>query len=376
MGFPLAILTPNIGLRSETFIRRHIEDLMPGGAVVATRTSGQENSNWSVSSPVVSLDRCSITDRLLIRLLRQNVRSIHLRRVIRFFQRHGVEVVLGEYLDFCLPWIEPLRRAGIRFYSHGHGYDVSRRLHDASYRDQYVRELPKADGIITVSEYSRRKLIGLGLRAELIQVIPCGTAVPVEPFDRLDRSTVRCIAVGRMVPKKSPLLTLDAFRQAALGLPHLRLDLVGTGELFPAAQQYIRDHKLEQCVTLHGGRCHDKVRELLQESDIFLQHSVTDPQTGDEEGLPVAILEAMAHALPVISTRHAGIPEAVEEGRTGLLVEEGDSKEMAEHIVKLTEDHRLRRGMGKAGWRRCSELFSWERERAELMRLFGWNSGL
>src|SRR5690606_2027114 len=95
------------------------------------------------------------------------------------------------------------------------------------------------------------------------------------------------------------------------------------------------------------------------------------PGTGDEEGLPVAILEAMASGLPVVSTRHAGIPEAVIEGTTGYLVDEGDTAGMAAHVVRLARDAELRRRMGHAGWQRALQSFSWPRERARLLELLG-----
>jgi glycosyltransferase involved in cell wall biosynthesis len=109
----------------------------------------------------------------------------------------------------------------------------------------------------------------------------------------------------------------------------------------------------------------------MRDADMFLQHSITDPATGDEEGLPVAVLEAMANALPVVATRHAGIPEAVLEGATGYLVDEGDTASMADRIVALARDADRRRNMGRAGWQRAGENFSREKERAALLNILG-----
>jgi len=107
----------------------------------------------------------------------------------------------------------------------------------------------------------------------------------------------------------------------------------------------------------------------MDEADIFVQHSMTDPETGDEEGLPVAILEAMSAALPVVSTRHAGIPEAVVDGSTGYLVNEGESAAMAERLIILARNHDLREPLGAAGWARAKEHFTWDRERASLLHI-------
>jgi len=222
-----------------------------------------------------------------------------------------------------------------------------------------------------MSQFSRANLINLGLDAAKIHVIPYGVDVPATPLNRTEQETVRCLTAGRMVAKTAPILTLDAFRRAALAFTKLHLDYVGAGELLPAAQQFVRAFNLHDQVTLHGGQSSEYVHELMEKADVFLQHSMTDPDTGDEEGLPVAILEAMACGMPVVSTRHTGIPEAVLDGITGYLVNEGDSIAMADCLVTLARDAELRFQMGAAGWYRAKQHFSWERERVGLLGVLG-----
>jgi colanic acid/amylovoran biosynthesis glycosyltransferase len=115
---------------------------------------------------------------------------------------------------------------------------------------------------------------------------------------------------------------------------------------------------------------------LLREADIFVQHSCVDPLSGDAEGLPASILEAMAVGLPVVSTMHAGIPEAVEDGVTGLLVPERDTRAMAARLVDLGRDAELRRTMGLRGWDRARRLFSWELERERLLHVLRLRSAV
>ena len=122
---------------------------------------------------------------------------------------------------------------------------------------------------------------------------------------------------------------------------------------------------------LHGHQQNEEVQKLMREVDLFLQHSMSDPETGDEGGLPVAVLEAMANSLRVVSIRHAGIPEAVQDGTSGYLVDEGDSLGMGECLLALVRDPDLRWRMGEAGWRRAKEHFSWEEERTDLLRILG-----
>jgi glycosyltransferase involved in cell wall biosynthesis len=202
-----------------------------------------------------------------------------------------------------------------------------------------------------------------------IHVVPYGIDVPPEPLTRTRREEIRCIAVGRMVSKKSPILTLHAFQQALQKVPGMRLDYIGAGALFPAAHEFVQAFDLGSHVTLHGEQANEVVLKALRDADIFLQHSRTDPLTGDEEGLGVSILEAMAQGLPVLATRHDGIPESVQDGVTGFLVDEGNSKGMSERLVELARSPELRQRMGLAGWERVKERFTWDQERSDLLRL-------
>jgi colanic acid/amylovoran biosynthesis glycosyltransferase len=377
MSRPLAVLVPVLGVRTETFIRRHILDLFPGGTVVvADSDAGPLGGHWSVECPSLLMQNVPSKGRFrrAVERVRRSAgwrRTDNDERVEGFLRGHSVRVVMGEYLDCSLRWAQNVQAVGARFFGHAHGYDVSRRLREAEWRAKYLR-YNQADGVITMSEFSKARLVAIGVDAEKIHVIPYGIDVPPRELKRPSPGgAVRCLAVGRMVGKKAPILTLDAVRRAIGDCPQLTLDYVGEGELLPAVRQFIRAFGLEDRVTLHGGQSHETVRRLMKEADIFVQHSITDPDSGDEEGLPVAILEAMAHGLPVVSTRHAGIPECVTEGENGFLVDEGDSTEMGARLSELAQDPALRSRMGEMGWRRAERSFSWELERSELLRVLG-----
>src|SRR5437773_260620 len=375
MNYPLAIFAPHIGAPSETFIRRHMEDLLPGRtAVIATTARPPYGGHWNVDCPKIVLDQVE-SARLTQQVFKAYAERLGFRRrdhlaerVKQFLRDYGVKIVVGEYLDLSLPWFRLCREMGIKFYGHAHGYDVSERLREAKWRAEYL-EYNHAAGVITMSQVSRDRLVSLGLEASKIHIVQYGVDVAAEPLVRQNGQIVRCVAVGRMVAKKAPILTLDAFRRAAEVCPDLRLDYVGTGELLPAVQQFVRACNLGEKVTLHRGQSNEVVRKLLKAAEIFVQHSMIDSETGDEEGCPVAILEAMSHSLPVVSTWHAGIPEAVVDGTTGYLTEEGNTVAMAERIVALVQDPVLRRQMGISGWERAREHFSWEKEKMRLVNL-------
>jgi len=373
MSARLAVVSPRVGALSETFIRRHMEDVLPGDTVIVAGTR-EHDGGWGLTVPALVLDRegsglVSRARREVMRRLGWPVGDPRSVAVTRFLTSHGVEVVLGEYLDASLPWFDVAQSLGLRFFVHAHGYDVSRSLRDPRWRAAYGK-YRDADGVITVSAWSKARLVALGLPASRIHVVACGVHVNGEWVERPEEETIRCLAVGRMVAKKAPVFLLDAFRRALAQEPRLRLDMVGSGPLFPAACQCVRAFGLESHVTLHGARPNEVVQAMMKEADLFIQHSVTDAN-GDEEGLPVAILEAMAHGLPVVSTRHAGIPEAVEDGVTGLLVAEEDSSGMSERISLLALHPATRYAFGRAGWQRARERFSAQQEQAQLRVIMG-----
>lgn len=379
MNRPLAIFAPVIGVPTETFIKRHMEDLLPGGTVVVAKRfhSSQINDNQP-NCPYLLLDQIGHFQsnniiKYLYRIIetRSGWNLESQQEVVRkFLMEHGVRVIMVEYLDWFLDWLPLAQDLGIHLWGHAHGYDVSARLKDPKWQVEYLR-YNQTDGVITMSQYSRKRLIDIGLEPAKIRVVPYGVRVPSKPIRKQKSGIIRCIAVGRMVRKKAPILTLDAFRRAMEKYPQLRLDYVGSGVLFPEINQYIHAYKLGEKVRLYGSQTNDMVIKLMADADIYIQHSITDSDTGDEEGLPVAILEAMANSLPVVATHHAGIPEAVMDGVTGYLVNEGDNVGMAERIVSLSQDSDLRIRMGEAGWRRAKAYYSWERESEDLLRVLG-----
>ena len=101
-------------------------------------------------------------------------------------------------------------------------------------------------------------------------------------------------------------------------------------------------------VELLGWKRHEEIAKLMHDGNLLLAPSVTSKE-GDEEGIPVAIMEALAQGLPVVSTRHSGIPELVQDGKFGFLGPEGDIEALAEKLEYLVAHPELGPEMGRAG---------------------------
>lgn len=366
MSAKLAVITAQLGTVSETFVRKHVEGIAPGETVaVAMRSSHASGGRWDAGCPALYLDE--VTRKWRARLAHRAGRSWRELRavaVMRFLRQHEVGVVLGEYLDMFVEFVPLLDRLGIPYVTQGHGIDLSASLRKADVAKSYG-VYRSARAVLTRCEFHRRRLIDLGLPAERVHVNPGGVDLPETATERGPQTRKRLLAIGRMTAKKGPIHLLEAFRRAAARDPELRLDYVGGGELEDAVAQFVAACDLEDRITLHGQASEATKARLLAECGVFVQHSLTDPATGDEEGLPASIQEAMANALPVISTRHAGIPEAVIHGETGLIVEEGDVAGMADAMAAIGP---LAAELGAAGRRKALAEYGWEHERARLTR--------
>jgi colanic acid/amylovoran biosynthesis glycosyltransferase len=278
----------------------------------------------------------------------------------RFLKRRGVDVVLAEFGPTGVAMQGACRRAGVPFVVHFHGYDACK--HDVldRFAAGYVRMFRGCAAVVAVSRPMQEQLIRLGAPPEKVRYNPYG--VDLERFTPTDAGAnpPLFVAVGRFVEKKAPQLTLLAFRRALDACPDARLLMVGDGVLLDACRDIVVALGLSDAVELAGRLPHERVAEALAGARAFVQHSIT-PESGDCEGMPNAILEAGACALPVVSTRHAGIPDAVVEGETGFLVDERDVAGMAAHMTTLARDPALAGRMGAAARERMAAEFSMDK---------------
>jgi glycosyltransferase involved in cell wall biosynthesis len=166
--------------------------------------------------------------------------------------------------------------------------------------------------------------------------------------------------VGRFVERKAPQLTLLASARVHERYPHARLRMVGNGPLLDACRDLARGLGVVSAVTFLDAQPPSVIQEEMRHARAFVQHSIEAP-SGDSEGTPVAILEAGASGLPVVATRHAGIPDVVIEDRTGLLVDEHDIAAMAEAMIRLIDDPALAARLGAAGRDHVRANFSMDR---------------
>lgn len=170
-----------------------------------------------------------------------------------------------------------------------------------------------------------------------------------------------CIHVGRFSEQKNHALLIRAFSRALGRMPNMTLLLVGDGELKGKAEVLVKELGVQQRVRMLGIR--EDIASLLFASDLFIFSS-------DWEGLPLTVIEAMAAKLPVVSTRVGGVPDLVEDGRSGYLVEKGDERGLAEAIMRVAEDPNGAKGMGEEACKVAQDRFDISRTTAEYEGLY------
>jgi colanic acid/amylovoran biosynthesis glycosyltransferase len=236
---------------------------------------------------------------------------------------------------------------GITFSLHPHAFDLFT-------RDQVDvrRQLELANGVVTVSEYHRHYIADLCPRwpPQDIKVVHYGLdpAEFVPAHVPAEDGAVRIISVGSLYEKKGHEYLIDACARLKEKGYAFRCSIVGGGPLYDALQARINEHGLQDHVSLLGAKTQADVKNLYRQSDLFVLACVV-AQSGDRDGMPNVLLEAMSMQLPAVTTPVTGIPELVCDGETGLLVPERDAHALACAIERLINDQTLRCKLGQQG---------------------------
>ncbi|NEP20408.1 MAG: colanic acid biosynthesis glycosyltransferase WcaL, partial [Leptolyngbya sp. SIO4C1] len=220
-----------------------------------------------------------------------------------------------------------------------HGLDLSAYLIEAG-EDIYAPLFEKADLLLPISDFWKQRLIELGCNPNKIQIHRMG--IDLEHFAFKPRKTeeeqkVRLVSVARLVEKKGIEYSIRALQKVAQQYPAVEYIVIGDGPLMHELSQLVQTLELQNVVQLLGWQQQDEVAKILSTAHILLAPSVTS-SNGDMEGIPVALMEAMATGIPVISTWHSGIPELIHHEKSGILVPERNSSELALQILNLIQD--------------------------------------
>lgn len=228
---------------------------------------------------------------------------------------------------------------------------------------------------VSISDYNKKYVVSqYGEEwTSKINVVHCGIHLrefgqpPRPPSTNGDQTNV--VAVGQLMKRKGYHVLVEAARILRdKGVPVL-WTIVGDGNQRPVLEAMINRYDLHRQVVLAGARPHEEIPKYLSEADVFtLPCIIGDDSTRD--GIPVALMEAMAFRLPVVSTNIVGLPELIDSGQNGILIESGDAEALADAIEQLAGSAELRHQIGKAAIEKIDLEFNSDRSAKQLAQLF------
>lgn len=277
-----------------------------------------------------------------------------------YFGHTGVHL-----LPFLLRWPRP---SIVSF----HGMDVQTREHDPSY-ERRLRELLQTTTLVLARSYSLQdRLLALGCPEEKLRINRTG--IPLDQFAFVERQMPadggwHFVQACRLIEKKGLDDAIHAFARFAKDKPSARFTIAGEGPLLGPLEKLRDELGLTRQITFAGFLKGTDLCRLYHESHIFIHPSrLTSDQ--NQEGIPNSMLEAMATGLPVLATQHGGIPEAVRNGTTGILVAERDRDALHQSMVRMASEPVLWSRMGSAASADIRESFESATQIARLEDIY------
>jgi glycosyltransferase involved in cell wall biosynthesis len=284
-----------------------------------------------------------------------------IRRVLLRRDPDLMHVYFGNTGVHLLPLIERWDRPCVVSF---HGMDVQRRETERGYEANLKKLLRLVPLVLVRSRSIAEQLIELDCDPKKIRLNRTG--IPLDGFPYLVRNAPAdgawtIVQACRLVPKKGLATALQAFASFAKAIPKSRFLIAGDGPLRKELEELSQKLGLQKTVVFLGFLGQIELRELYEKAHIFLHPSELPPDS-NQEGVPNSMLEAMAGGLPVVATRHGGIPEAVTDGLNGWLVPERDVEGLTRSLFRLVADPARWQAMGAAASETVAVEFAQSRQ--------------
>ena len=282
-------------------------------------------------------------------------------------ERRGADMMhiyFGHTGVHLLPFIEQWTKPCIVSF---HGADVSLKEDIVDYKAKLRRLFGLVPLVLARSHSLADRLIKIGCPPEKLRINRTGIPLRDFPYIRREppKSIIRIVQACRLIPKKGIKTTLRAFAAFHARNPHSELIFAGKGPLQHELETLATHLGIRRNIHFYGFLTQENLNDLYSSAHLFVHPSEMQSDE-DQEGIPNSLLEAMATGLPVFATRHGGIPEAVEHGRTGILVEERDHIGLARAMDEMIHSPEMMRAMGQDASESVALNFEQRRQISQL----------
>lgn len=267
-----------------------------------------------------------------------------------------------------------LKKSGVytgKLITSFHGYDFSRSIRQKG--SGFYNELFKIGDLFTVNtNFTKKNIMDIGCAENKIIKLSMGLDINFFRFcerNLQEGAIVKLLTIGRLVEKKGLEYSIKAVANVAKMYPNIEYNIIGDGELRERLERLIHELNMSHKIKLLGSKTQDEVKQLFQESHVFILPSVT-ASNGDMEGQGLVLQEAQAVGLPVLSTLHNGIPEGVVDGKSGFLVPEKDVHSMSEKLYYLIIHPELWGEMGRIGREFVEKNYDIKKLNLELLKIY------
>jgi phosphatidylinositol alpha-1,6-mannosyltransferase len=295
--------------------------------------------------------------------------------IIRYRPRYVIpmNIAYGGIVAYLLH-----RALGFSYSMWAYGYEFAKFENKALVKDLYLKIYAEAKFIAAITVFVKDRLVKFGVRADKIIIVKPGTdpqryypfKVVSEFLKKYDLENKKVVlSVGRLVERKGVDMTIRALKDVVERVPNVTYAVVGTGPFSARLEEIARQEGMSNYLRFCGRVKPEELAMFYNACDCLIMASRTLDKKGDVEGYGIVYLEANACQKPVIGGRDGGMSEAIEEGKTGLLVNSSCPKDIAQALIRLLTDKEYAEILGRNGRLRVVNELNWDR----AIRLFHEN---
>ena len=287
--------------------------------------------------------------KIMIMMLTWSYSTRHFEKVIK---ENNAKLLHAHFGTMGVRYLKLKKNLNLPMITTFYGHDVSIVQRKSYWKKRYIQLFQEGELFLTEGNNMKNELIKLGCPENKIIIQHLG--VDLNMFDFIPRTlpedgNIIILIAGSFREKKGIPYAIEAFAKVKENHPTIQLRILGDGEMRNQIESLIAELDMLDSVTILGYQSYDVFLKEMTNAHIFMQPSITAQDGDTEGGAPVAILEAQATGLPVISSYHADIPEVVVDGKSALLAPEKDVEMLTKHLEYLVEHPDVWEEMGRAG---------------------------